>query len=76
MQPATVKAATSKAKVPKVLASIELKRGMTGGVIATHRYEGYEHEPTPHDIEGSTSAVASHLQEHMGLSEEPKDQSE
>jgi hypothetical protein len=78
-EPAVMRSAKAAPKAPKVLEEIRLKRGMDGGVIATHHYEGYEHAPQPHNVEASLPAVAAHLGEHMGLEggekiESPKDQ--
>ena len=52
----------------KVLEEIRLKRGIDGGITATHHYSGFEHEPKAHEL-ANRKALHAHLDEHMALGE-------
>ena len=64
--PVEVKA--ERRKAPKVLSEVTIKRGLDGGHVVTHRYEGYEHDPRSYKF-GPTegSRAASHVSRHTGL---------
>jgi hypothetical protein len=53
-------------KPAKVLEEIRLKRGIDGGITATHHYSSFAHEPKAHEL-ADRAALHAHLDEHMGL---------
>jgi hypothetical protein len=67
--PSDVAATSHKSrKLPKVLESIEMKKGESGGHVLTHRFTHYEHAPETHVFGASEGAkLVAHLGQHMGL---------
>lgn len=68
MSPAIAEVKAAKPKARKVMKSMEIERSMDGGHVITHRYQGYEHEPTPYKFAKSQGAMAAaHVAKHAGL---------
>jgi len=67
--PSDVAATTHKEKkLPKVLESIEIKKGMSGGHVLTHRHTHFEHAPETHVFgDGEGHKLMQHLSKHMGV---------
>ena len=67
--PSDVVATTHKEKkLPKVLESIEMTKGKTGGHVLKHRFTHYEHAPETH-VFGTDEGqkLMEHLGKHMGV---------
>jgi hypothetical protein len=55
-------------KLPKVLESIEMRKGKSGGHSLTHRYTHMEHAPETHIFGAEEgSKLMQHLSKHMGI---------
>ena len=66
--PETVTAEAKRPKGKKILESMRVTRGLSGGHTITHHYEGYQHDPKPyHFAEGEGDRALAHIARHAGL---------